>query len=100
MLALRLGGHDGIGDIGRDGLDGVADAENLADFFIDQSLCESAGGDGVDDGLAKVIGAGHLDIEAVEHCAHRAVGAAPVADGEALEAPLAAEDFVQEVLVF
>ena len=35
----------------------------------------------------------------MEHGAHGAVRAAPVGDGEALEAPLAAEDLVQQVLV-
>ena len=35
----------------------------------------------------------------MEHCAHCAVGAAPVAHGETFEAPLAAENLVQEMLV-
>ena len=35
----------------------------------------------------------------MQHGPHGAVGTAPVAHGEALEAPLAAEDFVQQVLV-
>ncbi len=35
----------------------------------------------------------------MEHGAHGAVRAAPVGDGEALEAPFSAEDFVEKVLV-
>ena len=71
----------------------------MAHFLVHHGLGEGAGGNRVDDGLAKVVGAGHLHVQAVQHGPHGAVGTAPVAHGEALEAPLAAEDFVQQVLV-
>ena len=38
FLALGLGSHLRVGDIGRDGLDGVADAEDLLDLLIDHLL--------------------------------------------------------------
>ena len=99
LLALGLGGHLRIGDVVRNGFDGVADAQDLLDLVVHHLLGQGAGSDGVDDRLAEVIVTRHLDVQAMEHGAHRAVGAAPVGNGEALEAPLAAEDLVQQVLV-
>ena len=60
---------------------------------------EGSGGDGINDGLAQVVGTGHLHVEAVQHGTHGAVRAAPVGNGEALEAPLAAENLVEQVLI-
>ena len=99
-LRFGLGGHLRVGHVVRNGFDGQADAKDLADFLVDHLFRELAGGNGIDDGLAQVIGARHLDVEAVEHRAHRAVRPAPVGDGHSLEAPLAAENLVEEVLVF
>ena len=99
LLALGLRSHDDVGLVVRHRVDRVAYAKDLADFLVHEVFGQRAGGDGIDHRLAQVGGACHLHVEAVQHGAHGAVGAAPVGDGHALEAPFAAENLIEQVLV-
>lgn len=103
-LAGQCRAVDGGRDLGDDGggplqdPDACGEAQDVADGLVDGGLGHLPGTDGVGErGSVDGGGAGHGHIEAAEDVAGGGAGGHPVGDVVPVEAPLGAQDFVDEV---
>ncbi len=75
-------------------------AEEAVDHVVEAGLGDLSRLDGLLEGLAEVLVAGHLHVEAGEGGLDGGVGGLPVGDDEAGVVPLVLEDVVQQPIVF
>ena len=80
-----------------EGADAFGEAQDPRDLLVDDGLGDPSVLDGGEEVVGpRPAGAGHHEVEAAERGFDRRLGREPVADDDAVEAPLALEDAVEE----